>query len=111
MTRPILARLRPLALALALVLPATASAQDQPAAEGTSEGNPVPGYVATGMLALRAIFVLCKSARRAGPRPSGESSADDADGRQMEEKNRLKSLLHQPSASSVANSSSSFWIA
>jgi hypothetical protein len=62
LTRP----LRPLALGLALVLSAaTARAQDPAPAEGeASEGNPVPGYVATGMLACAAIFVLCKSARR-----------------------------------------------
>lgn len=58
--------LRPLALALALGLPAaSARAQDPNAPPGAeSEGNPVPGYVATGMLACAAIFVLCKSARR-----------------------------------------------
>ena len=59
--------LRPLALVLALGLSAaTARAQDPAPAEGegASEGNPVPGYVATGMLACAAIFVLCKSARR-----------------------------------------------
>ena len=60
--------LRPLTLALALGLSAaTARAQDPnapPIRTPKSEGNPVPGYVATGMLACAAIFVLCKSARR-----------------------------------------------
>ncbi len=60
--------LRPLALLLALGLSAaTARAQEPPPVEGAateSEGNPVPGYVATGMLSFAAIFVLCKSARR-----------------------------------------------
>jgi hypothetical protein len=57
--------LRPLALVVALGLSAaTAHAQEPPPAEGESEGNPVPGYIATGMLGCLAIFVLCKSARR-----------------------------------------------
>jgi hypothetical protein len=58
--------LRPLALLVALGLSAaTAHAQEPaPAEGGESEGNPVPGYVATGMLAGLTIFVLCKSARR-----------------------------------------------
>jgi hypothetical protein len=59
--------LRLLALLAALVLPAaSARAQEPPpGAPGTEEsGNPVPGYVATGMLGFGAIFVLCKSARR-----------------------------------------------
>lgn len=64
-----LARLiRPLAFAVALALPAaSARAQDADpnAPPGTeSEGNPVPGYIATAVLACGAIFVLCKSARR-----------------------------------------------
>lgn len=60
---------RPLALLLALLGFSAASARAQAPpdpnapAEG-SEGNPVPGYVATGMLGCAAIFVLCKSARR-----------------------------------------------
>jgi hypothetical protein len=58
--------LRPLALLAALALPAAARAQapDPNAPPAADEGNPVPGYVATGMLAAAALFVLCKSARR-----------------------------------------------
>ena len=59
-------RLRPLALALTLGLltPVARAQEPAPAAEGESSGNPVPGYIATGMLAGLAILVLCKSARR-----------------------------------------------
>ena len=58
--------LRPLTLLAALALPAAARAQapDPNAPPPTDEGNPVPGYVATGMLAAATLFVLCKSARR-----------------------------------------------
>jgi hypothetical protein len=58
-------RLRTLALALTLGLfAASAQAQEPAPAEGESTGNPVPGYIATGMLAAGTMFVLCKSARR-----------------------------------------------
>lgn len=64
MTLPRLARSLALALALGLSA-ATARAQEAPPAEGTeSEGNPVPGYIATAVLGFATIFVLCKSARR-----------------------------------------------
>jgi hypothetical protein len=58
--------LRPLALLAALALPAAARGQaaDPNAPAATEEGNPVPGYIATGMLGAAALFVLCKSARR-----------------------------------------------
>ena len=60
--------LRTFALLAALTLPA-AAARAQPPADpnapaSTDEGNPVPGYIATGMLGCAALFVLCKSARR-----------------------------------------------
>jgi hypothetical protein len=65
MTR--LARSLAVALAIGLsVAPASVRAQEPAPAEGegSSEGNPVPGYIATGLLGCAAIFVLCKSARR-----------------------------------------------
>ncbi len=58
--------LRAVAVLAALALPAAARGQapDPNAPAATDEGNPVPGYVATGMLGAAALFVLCKSARR-----------------------------------------------
>ncbi len=55
-------------LALSLALFATTARAQEPApvdGEAESPGSgPVPGYVASGMLAGLVIFVLCKSARR-----------------------------------------------
>lgn len=41
-----------------------ARAQEDPAAEGASEGRPLDGYFGTAILALLAIFIIGKSARR-----------------------------------------------
>lgn len=54
-------------LALGLGLSAGAGvvrAQDDPAAEGASEGRPLDGYAGTFILAALAVFIIGKSARR-----------------------------------------------
>ena len=61
---------RPLALCSVLFIAGAGAVHAQeggeaPAAEGEGGGmGPVPGYLATGMLAGLVIFLLCKSARR-----------------------------------------------
>jgi len=56
---------RSLALVVALSLFTLPAHAQDPAPEGESTGSgPLPGYIATGMLAAAAMFVLCKSARR-----------------------------------------------
>jgi hypothetical protein len=63
MTR--LARTLGFTFILALGLFAAPARAQEPAPAGTEqEGNPVPGYIATGMLCAATMFVLCKSARR-----------------------------------------------
>jgi hypothetical protein len=58
-------------LLLPAAAPSTAFAYqaEAPAQGGQGEGEgegwgPVPGYIATGMFAFLAMFILCKSARR-----------------------------------------------
>ncbi len=58
--------LAPLLLALTFGLapsPSRAQPPEEPVAEEGS-GNPVPGYIATGMLGLLILFIVGKSARR-----------------------------------------------
>ncbi|MEJ7636843.1 MAG: hypothetical protein WKF75_02340 [Singulisphaera sp.] len=66
MTR--LARLlAPLLLALTFGLtPSSSRAQppEEPVAEEEGSGNPVPGYLATGLLGGLILFIVAKSARR-----------------------------------------------
>ena len=66
MTRPARSRIwsRLFAPVILLGVAAPVARAQDPVAGAASEGNPVPGYVATGLLAGAAIFVLCKSARR-----------------------------------------------
>ena len=59
--------LAPLLLALTVGLaptPSWAQPPEEPAAEEASEGNPVPGYLATAMLGMLILFIVGKSARR-----------------------------------------------
>ena len=59
--------LAPLLLALAFGLtpsPSRAQPPEEAAPEEESEGNPVPGYLATGMIGGFILFVVAKSARR-----------------------------------------------
>lgn len=60
-------RLATLAVGLTLAIPATprpASAQEDPQAAEASEGRPWDGYIATGLIAGLALFLIGKSARR-----------------------------------------------
>lgn len=41
-----------------------ARAQEDPGAEGASEGRPLDGYAGTCILAALAVFIIGKSARR-----------------------------------------------
>jgi hypothetical protein len=59
--------LAPMLLALMFGLapsPSRAQPPEEPAAAEESSGNPVPGYVATGLLGLLILFIVGKSARR-----------------------------------------------
>ena len=59
--------LAPLLLALTFGLapsPSRAQPPEEPVAEEEGSGNPVPGYIATGMLGLLILFIVGKSARR-----------------------------------------------
>ena len=60
-------RIAPLLLAFGLILspPAspTARAQDEPTGEKKA-GDPVPGYLGLGLLAMLVMFIVGKSARR-----------------------------------------------
>ena len=59
--------LAPLLLALTFGLtpaPSRAQPPEEAPAEAEGEGNPVPGYIATGMLGLLVLFIAGKSARR-----------------------------------------------
>jgi hypothetical protein len=57
-----------LALGAPAALAQTPNANDTLATKGEqteeSEGDPVPGYVATSALVFAAMFAICKSARR-----------------------------------------------
>ncbi len=63
-------RIAPLLLAFGLVLSPAASpiaraqAPEEPAPEGSSKGDPVPGYLGAVVLTLLVLFVVGKSARR-----------------------------------------------
>lgn len=52
------------ALGLGLTAAPTARAQEDPGAEGASEGRPLDGYFGTLILAALAVFIIGKSARR-----------------------------------------------
>ena len=57
----------PLLLALTFGLtptPSRAQAPEEAPAEEESEGNPVPGYLATALLGMLILFIVGKSARR-----------------------------------------------
>ena len=59
--------LSPLLLALSVGLtpsPSRAQPPEEEVVEEEGEGNPVPGYLATGLLAGLILFVVAKSARR-----------------------------------------------
>ncbi len=59
--------LAPLLLALTFGLapsPSRAQPPEEPPAEEESSGNPVPGYLATGLLGGLILFAVAKSARR-----------------------------------------------
>lgn len=62
-------RVWPALLALGLLLsqpgPPSAHAQEEPAPGGeASKGDPVPGYLGAGLLAMIVLFIVGKSARR-----------------------------------------------
>ena len=57
----------PLLVALAFGLtpsPSRAQAPEEVPVEGESEGNPVPGYLATAAIGGLILFIVAKSARR-----------------------------------------------
>jgi len=57
----------PLLLALMFGLtpsPSRAQPPEEAPAEEAGEGNPVPGYLATGLLGGLILFIVAKSARR-----------------------------------------------
>ncbi len=60
-------RFAPLLLALTFGLtpaPSRAQPPEEAPVEEESEGNPVPGYIATAMLGMLILFIVGKSARR-----------------------------------------------
>ena len=80
-------RIAPLLLAFGLVLSPAASpiaraqAPEEPPAEGSSKGDPVPGYLGAGLLTLLVLFVVGKSARRSdGPTRVRDPEAPGVDG-------------------------------
>lgn len=67
--RPLLPAALLLGLALAAPPPAVLAQEENAestdnAEGGTSKGDPLYGYIGTGLLAAVAIFAVCKSARR-----------------------------------------------
>jgi hypothetical protein len=61
-------RLTPIVLALGMILAPAATpmarAQEPAGPEGESKGDPVPGYLGLGLLAMVVMFAVGKSARR-----------------------------------------------
>lgn len=64
-TRWIVPRLFALACGLALALPAPSALAQDPGAPAGDSGDPLYGYLATAALGGAALFLVCKSARRA----------------------------------------------